>query len=180
MSLLKIARIGHPVLAQPAVEVPAEGVGSTDVQRLIEDMVQTMRESEGVGLAAPQVYAPHRIIIVEVPATSARVPPVAAVPLTILVNPLIVDHSMDEVDDWEGCLSIPDLRGRVPRWRAVRVSALDRDGRPVMMDADGFFARVIQHEVDHLDGILFPERMTDLRTLTHVKEYAQFHAGRAG
>jgi peptide deformylase len=180
VSLLKIARIGHPVLAQPAVEVPAEGVGSADVQRLIEDMVQTMRESEGVGLAAPQVYAPHRIIIVEVPATATRVPPVAAVPLTILVNPLLIDHSADQVDDWEGCLSIPDLRGRVPRWRTVRVSALDRQGQPVTVDAEGFFARVIQHEVDHLDGVMFPERMTDLRTLTHVREFARFRAERAG
>ena len=178
MSLLKIARIGHPVLRQPAVEVPAEQVGSAEVQRLIEDMVHTMRESDGVGLAGPQVYASLRVITVEVPATSTRVPPVAAVPLTVLVNPAIVSHSAETVDDWEGCLSIPDLRGQVPRSRSVRVTALDRAGRPVALDADGFFARVIQHEVDHLDGVLFPERMTDLRTLTALREFQRFHAER--
>ncbi len=180
MALLKIARIGHPVLRQPAAPVPPDAVPTPDVQRLIDDMVQTMRDSDGVGLAAPQVYASHRIIAVEVPAGSARVPPVAPVPLTVLLNPTIADHSPDAVDDWEGCLSIPDLRGRVPRWRTVRVTALDRGGRPVTLDADGFFARVLQHEVDHLDGVLFPERMADLRTLTALREFQRHPAAQPG
>ncbi len=173
MALLKIARIGHPVLRQAAADVPADRVGHPDVQRLIDDMVQTMRESDGVGLAGPQVYAPLRVITAEVAADSPRSP---AVPLAVLVNPVIAAHSAETVDGWEGCLSIPDLRGRVPRWRSVRVTALDRDGRPVTVDADGFHARILQHEVDHLDGVLFPERMADLRTLTALREYQRFWA----
>ncbi len=180
MALLKIARIGHPVLRHPAAPVPPDAVASPDVQRLLDDMVQTMRDSDGVGLAAPQVYASVRVITVEVPAGSARVPPVPAVPLTVLVNPTIAGHSADTADDWEGCLSIPDLRGRVPRWRAVHVTALDRAGGPLTLDADGFFARVLQHEIDHLDGVLFPERMTDLRTLTALREFQRHHADRPG
>ena len=168
MPLLKIARIGHPVLRQPAAAV----ADVADVQRLIDDMVDTMRDSDGVGLAAPQVYAPLRLIVVQVP-DGPRSP---AVPLTILVNPTIIAHSDDTVDGWEGCLSIPDLRGPVPRWRAVTVTAVTRGGEPVSVEADGFFARVIQHEVDHLDGILFPERMTDLRSLTALREFQRFHA----
>ncbi len=177
MSLLKIARIGHPVLREPSTPVPPEAVSSPDIQRLIDDMIETMRESDGVGLAAPQVYASLRLITVEVPSGSPRIPPPPSVPLTVLVNPTIAAHAQDTVDDWEGCLSIPDLRGRVPRWRSVHVAALDRAGRPITLDADGFFARVIQHEVDHLDGVLFPERMTDLRTLTALREFQRFWAG---
>jgi peptide deformylase len=179
MSLLKIARIGHPVLRAPAAAVPADRCTSAEVQQLVDDMVETMRDSDGVGLAAPQVYASLRIITVEVRAASTRLPRPPEVELTVLVNPTIIDHSADRVDDWEGCLSIPDLRGRVPRWRTVRVTALDRHGRPVTVDAEGFFARVIQHEVDHLDGVLFPERMTDLRTLTDVREFQRHWADRS-
>ncbi len=173
MSLLKIARIGHPVLREPATAVPPDLVGSPTLQRLIDDMIETMRESDGVGLAGPQVYASHRILIAEVAVASPRSP---LVPLTVLVNPTIVSHSGDTVDGWEGCLSIPDLRGRVPRWRSAHVVAMDREGRPAALDADGFFARILQHEIDHLDGVLFPERMTDLRTLTALREFQRFWA----
>ena len=166
MALLKISRIGHPVLRQVATPIPTDDVTTPEVQRLIADMVDTMRDAGGVGLAGPQVYALWRVIVIDVPA-GPRGP---AVPLTVLVNPVIESHADDTVDDWEGCLSIPDLRGRVPRWPSLRVSGLDHQGQPVAFDADGFFARVIQHEIDHLDGVLFPERMSDLRTLSHLGE----------
>ena len=175
MPLLNIARLGNPVLRRPAVELTPEELASPETQRLIDDMIDTMRDSEGVGLAAPQVHAGKRIILVEVRAgPAARYPGEGTVPLTAVVNPRIVEHSPDTEEGWEGCLSIPDLRGQVPRWRSLRLRGLDRHGNPIEIEAAGFFARVIQHEVDHLDGIVFLDRMTDFSSLTHLKEFQKF------
>ena len=137
-------------------------------------MIDTMRDSDGVGLAAPQVHVSQRLILAEVRTASPRYPGLAPVPLTILINPQIVAHSDNLEDDWEGCLSIPELRGQVPRWRTVDVSALDRAGKEIQLKAEGFFARILQHELDHLDGIVFLDRMNDLQTLTHLREFQKF------
>jgi peptide deformylase len=174
LALLKISRMGHPVLRDVASPVAASEIQTKEFQQFIDDMVETMRESDGVGLAAPQVYAPRRVAIVEVKGPHPRYPNQPEVPLAVLVNPVVVSHSEELEEDWEGCLSIPDLRGRVPRWKSLQVRAMNRNGEPVEISASGFFARVIQHELDHLDGILFLERMSDLKTLTHLREFQKF------
>ena len=174
MALLKISRLGHPILRTTALPVAIEEIQTPAFADFVDDMIDTMRESDGVGLAAPQVYASKRIIIIEVKGPHPRYPDQPPVPLTVLVNPQIISHSSELEEDWEGCLSIPDLRGRVPRWKSLEVTALDRTGQPVTLQATGFFARVIQHEVDHLDGLIFMDRMHDLGSLTHLREFQKF------
>ena len=174
MSLLKITRLGHPKIRQGTEPVSSEEVHSQDIQRLIDDMVETMRDANGVGIAAPQVHVSKQIIVIEVSPENPRYPNQPAVPLTVLLNPTITDHAETTEEGWEGCLSVPDLRGLVPRWTRVKVSGLDRQGQAVEWEAEGFFARVIQHEVDHLHGRVFLDRLPDLKTLTHLREYEQF------
>jgi peptide deformylase len=174
MALLKIARMGHPVLREIAQPIADTEIHTLIFQTFIDDMIDTMRESDGVGLAAPQVYASKRLVIVEVKGAHPRYPDQPSVPLTVLINPQIVSHSQELEEDWEGCLSIPDLRGRVPRWKSLKVRAMNRAGSTIEFGADGFFARVIQHELDHLDGLMFLERMSDFKTLTHLREFQKF------
>jgi peptide deformylase len=166
-AILKVARIGHPVVRTAAGPVPEGDVASADFQRLVDEMIVTMHEYEGVGLAAPQVHVPLRVAVIEVPASDERGP---AVPLTVLVNPVVTPRGDERRPGWEGCLSIPGLRGVVPRFDRVRLEALDRHGRPYAAEAAGFFARVIQHECDHLDGKVYLDRMEDLRTLSFLRE----------
>ncbi len=177
MAILKIAKLGHPILRRPAKEVGVDRMGSSDLLRLVEDMVATMREYDGVGLAAPQVHVPLRVVVIE-SAGSARYPEAPSIPLTVLVNPVIEEKFGPVEEDWEGCLSIPDLRGRVPRHNQVRVRAQQPGGGAVVTSARDFFARVIQHEVDHLDGILFIDRMSSLESLSYWAEWERF--GRRG
>jgi peptide deformylase len=179
MSLLKIARLGHPVLRQRALPVAAEELTSEPFQRFIDDMIETMRDGEGVGLAATQVHVPKRIFLVEVKDPNPRYPNQPGVPLTVIINPEILEHSKELEEDWEGCLSIPDLRGRVPRWKSLRLKGLDRNGQDISLNASQFFARVIQHELDHLDGIVFLDRMRDFSTLSYLREYQLFWANTA-
>ena len=176
MALLKIARLGHPVLRQRALPVAADELASPSFQQLIDNMIETMRDGDGVGLAATQVHALKRVFLVEVKAPHPRYPNQPDVPLTVVVNPEIREHSEELEEDWEGCLSIPDLRGRVPRWRSLTIAGLDRTGREISLDATQFFARVIQHELDHLDGIVFLDRMHDFSTLSHLREYQVYWA----
>jgi peptide deformylase len=179
MALLKIARLGHPVLRQQALPVAAEELSSLPFQQLIDNMIETMRDGDGVGLAATQVHALKRVFLVEVKAPHPRYPNQADVPLTVIINPEIREHSDDMEEDWEGCLSIPDLRGRVSRWRSLRLAGVDRAGQAISLDAVQFFARVIQHELDHLDGIVFLDRMRDFATLSHLREYQVYWANTA-
>ncbi|HEY7515114.1 MAG TPA: peptide deformylase [Vicinamibacteria bacterium] len=178
MAILKVARIGHPVVRQPAREVSLDELRSPALQRLIDDMRQTMYEYEGVGLAAPQIHEGLRLAVLEVPASDERTP--SGIPFTVLVNPAVTPLGADTVDGWEGCLSIPDLRGHVPRFARLRLEALDREGQPFAVEAEGFHARVIQHECDHLDGRVYLDRMRDLRTLSFIKEFEDHVAGRDG
>jgi peptide deformylase len=177
MSILKVPRLGHPVLREVARPVPLEEIGRAEVQRLVDDMIETMHEYAGVGIAAPQVHESRRIIVLE-SVENPRYPDKPPVPLAVWINPELTPLGDEVEEDWEGCLSIPDLRGRVPRAGRVRVAAYDRRGRRAEFEAEGWHARILQHECDHLDGRLFVDRMRDLSTLTHLAEYARFWAAR--
>jgi len=172
MSILKVARIGHPAVRSAARPVTPEELRSPEIQRLLDDMVETMHEYDGVGLAAPQVHVGLRLAVIEVQGSDERSE--SEVPLTILVNPEITPLGHDSLLGWEGCLSVPGLRGQVPRLAWLRLTALDREGRSFATEAAGFFARVIQHECDHLDGRVYLDRMRDLRSLSFIEEFERF------
>ena len=177
MAILKIARMGHPVLRQPA-EVVADPT-APEIRTLIEDMMETMEDADGAGLAAPQVHVPLRLVIFHVPDERADVEGgEAPVPLTVLINPVIEPLTEEKEMGWEGCLSVPGLIGAVPRFTRIRYSGFDPDGRPIERVADGFHARVVQHECDHLDGVLYPQRMTDLSLLMFREELGRHGARR--
>jgi peptide deformylase len=171
MSILKVARMGHPVLRGKARALDRAEIRSAAVQKLIDDMMDTMAEYHGVGLAAPQVHEGLRIFIAALDAKEDGESD--AQPLAI-INPEINIVGSDVVEDWEGCLSIPDIRGRVPRAREITVRAFDRRGDRIELHAHDFPARVIQHETDHLDGVLFIDRMTSFETLTFLEEYSRY------
>jgi peptide deformylase len=173
MSILKVTRLGHPVLRQVTNNIAVKDLKSAAMQKFIDDMVETMKEYDGVGLAADQVFTSKQVAVLEV-ADNPRYPHKPKVPLTVLVNPKITPLSDEIEEDWEGCLSIPDLRGRVPRYKSIRVEALDRHGKPLDFVANGFHARVIQHEFDHLNGKVYLDRMRDLSTLTFLQEFARY------
>ncbi len=174
--------MGHPVLRTKTKPIAASDVTTAEVQQLIDDMIATMFEYNGAGLAAPQVHEGIRLFVAHVPEDNEAQKDGAEKKddrtAIVVVNPEItpVGRQMDE--DWEGCLSIPDMRGLVPRYRDIRVRGLDRKGEPVELEATGFTARVIQHETDHLDGVLFLDRMKSLRNLAFLEEYARYHAKR--
>jgi peptide deformylase len=176
MSILKVARIGHPVIRSAAKPVPREAFSDPLFQKLVDDMQETMYEYEGVGLAGPQVHEGWRLAVIEVPASDDRTRP--EVPFIVLVNPVITALGEERELAWEGCLSVPDLRGVVPRLKQLRLDALDREGKPYSLEATDFFARVIQHECDHLDGRVYLDRMEDLRTLSFIKEWEDHSARR--
>ena len=177
MSILKVARMGHPVLRAKARPLEKSEIRTAPMQKLIDDMLDTMREYHGVGLAAPQVHEGLRLFVAVLDSgdddddAAEREPPA---PIAI-INPEITVVDPAVVEDWEGCLSIPDIRGRVPRAREIKVRALDRQGGRIELRAHGFPARVIMHETDHLDGVLFFDRMKSFESLTFLDEYSRFH-----
>jgi peptide deformylase len=173
MAILKVARLGHPVLRKITAPLSVSEIQSASIQRLIDDMIETMKEYNGVGLAADQVHESRQIAVLEV-ANNPRYPEKPPVPLTVLINPQITPLSEETEEDWEGCLSIPDLRGRVPRYKSIRVQALDRNGSQMSFAAYDFHARVIQHEWDHLNGKVYLDRMRDLSSLAFLAEFARF------
>ncbi len=180
MSILKVARMGHPVLRARAKPVDPADIKSAPVQQLIDDMFETMREYQGVGLAAPQVHESLRLFVAGFapgPGDDEEDDGDDDVPLMAIINPEITPIDDEMVEDWEGCLSIPEIRGRVPRAREIEVKAYDRKGRKISMRARGFTARVIQHETDHLDGVLFFDRMTSFQTLTFLDEFGRYWNG---
>jgi peptide deformylase len=171
MSILKVARMGHPVLRQRGRPVESAELRSPTIQKLIDDMIETMHEYSGVGLAAPQVHASLRLFV-----ALLEDDPGANTAATVIVNPEIAANTATREEGWEGCLSIPDIRGMVPRLTDILVRALDRHGRPIELRLRNFTARVAQHEADHLDGILFFDRMTSMASLTFLEEYSRYHA----
>lgn len=173
MSILKTSKLGHPILRQTAKAIPPEALKSPAIQKLIDDMIETMHEYDGVGLAAPQVHESIQLAVIEVH-NSKRYPWAPDVPLLVLANPVFLSKSDETTDGWEGCLSVEGFRGKVPRSKKVAVRFLDRNGADQRLEAEGFPAVVIQHELDHLAGKVFLDRMRDLTTLTHLKEYDRF------
>jgi len=173
MAILKVARIGNPVVRAKAKNVDPAVIRTRDFQRFLDDMVETMHEYDGVGVAAPQVHVSLRVAVLEVPKGDGRGGR-KGVPLTVLINPKVTPLSPKAQLDIEGCLSVPDLRGVVPRFEKVRLEALGRDGKPYSVIATGFHARVIQHECDHLDGNVYLDRMLDMKTLGFLDEMHRF------
>lgn len=161
MAILKIARLGHPVLIRPAD--PVQDPTAPEIRRLIADMAETMEDAQGLGLAAPQVHVPLRLFVWRGGAGN----------VIALINPEIEPVGEEMEDGWEGCLSIPGLRGSVPRAARIRFRGLDMEGKPVEGEAAGLAARVIQHETDHLDGVIYPMRMTDFTLFGFTEELAK-------
>lgn len=178
MSLLKVAHLGNPVLRRKSRLLTPEELKSPQMQTFIEDMVETMREYDGVGLAAPQVHQNISLIVFEVQG-DPRGPADGSIPLTVLANVEIIHHGKTTEAEWEGCLSVPDLRGRVTRPTSIEVKALDRNGKAIKFKASGFHARVIQHEQDHCEGKVFLDRMDDLSSLTFLREFERYHIATA-
>jgi peptide deformylase len=177
MAILKVARMGHPVLRAMAQPVPPSEITSPRIQQLIDDMFETMREYSGIGLAAPQVHYGLRLFVAVLRASEASTPELSDdvdMPFITVINPEITPIDSDVVSGWEGCLSIPDIRGLVPRANRVRLKAYNRHGKLVDLEAQGLPARVIQHETDHLDGVLFFDRMRSLESLTFSDEYRRY------
>lgn len=176
MAILKVARLGHPVLRQVARPLPVEAIRTPDVQRLIDDLIDTMHEYDGAGLAANQVHTLSQVAVIEVE-TNPRYPEAPSIPLTVVINPVVTPLTEEMEEGWEGCLSVPDMRGVVPRYTAVRLECYDREAQKVSLVAKDFFARVIQHETDHLNGIVYLDRMRDLKSLSHIAEWNKHWLG---
>ena len=163
--------MGHPVLRQRGRPLETADFRNPLIQKLIDDMIETMHEYNGVGLAAPQVHVSLRLCV-----ALLEEDPDAKTTATVLANPEIVPNASAREEGWEGCLSVPDIRGMVSRFTDVTVKALDRDGQDIELQLKKFSARVAQHEADHLDGVLFVDRMTSMESLTYLEEYSRFHS----
>ena len=167
MAVLKIAKLGNPILRRQADPLTPKEIQSTDIQRLIDDMFETMYDEPGIGLAAPQVSRSVQLVVMGCEGDDGF-------PETVLINPSIVFYGPQQVENWEGCLSVDGLRGKVTRPSLVRVKALDRRGKPLDFEATGLYAVCVQHEMDHLIGKVFLDRMTDLSTLTQLAEFDHY------
>lgn len=175
MAIRQVLRMGHPLLAR--VADPLLDPRDPALAALLEDMFDTMAACNGAGLAAPQIGVPVRVVVFGVD-RNPRYPDAVPVPRTVLVNPVVEVIDATNEDGWEGCLSVPGLRGLVPRARAIRYRGFDERGHPIEREATGFHARVVQHECDHLDGVLYPQRMRDMRQFGFEPEIAHAMAGR--
>lgn len=176
MAVKEILRMGHPFLRE--VARPVTIFDSDELDQLITDMFDTMASAGGVGLAAPQIGVGLRVVIFGLD-RSVRYPDAEAVPETILVNPIIEPQSRQMLEGWEGCLSVPGMRGLVPRFETIRYRGFDEQGRPIERDASGFHAVVVQHECDHLDGVLYPQRIKDMRQFGFEEELEQAYENKA-
>jgi peptide deformylase len=162
-----VLRMGDPRLWQKSL--PVEKFGTAELGQLLGDMRDTMAHLNGAGLAAPQIGVPLRVVIFGVTA-NPRYPDIDPVPDTVLINPVLTPLSGEEEEGWEGCLSVPGMRGWVPRFRRLRYSGFDESGKPFEREVEGFHARVVQHEADHLDGVLYPMRIRDYRRFGFIEE----------
>ncbi|MGB7216547.1 MAG: peptide deformylase [Gammaproteobacteria bacterium] len=178
MAIRKVLRMGHPVLRQRARPLAPDELGSDRIRALVDDMIDTMHDYGGIGLAAPQIGESIRLAVIEIPGGPTRYGVVEPLPLTVLANPTIEVLDETSAGFWEGCLSIPGLRGYVERPQHVRVEYVDLDGKPHAKELVGFLATVFQHELDHLDGTLYIDRIKDSRLLAFDLEYERYLAPR--
>lgn len=174
MTVLEILQVGHPLLRKVATHVTPEELKNTKTQRFIDNLIETMRHANGAGLAATQVGIPLRICVIEVN-QNPRYPYKPNIPLTVLVNPILTPIGHETFQNYEGCLSVPNLRGIVPRYGRLKVAAVDRNGTPISEEVSGFKAGTYQHEVDHLNGQLFIDRVKDPKTFATWQEYERHH-----
>ena len=179
MAILKIAKLGNPVLRQVAKPVDLNDLAESAMQTFIDDMIETMRHEGGVGLAAPQVNRSIQIVVLEY-AENERYPDEVSIPLTVLVNPVLSDYSQETKEGWESCLSLVDFRGLVPRSTTVTLNAYDRQGKKIQKTVSDFEAVVLQHELDHLKGFVFLDRMKDLTQLSYQEEFEEFWLKKEG
>ena len=168
MAILKVARLGHPVLRQKAADVEVKDIKAGKFRPLIEDMIETMHEYEGVGLAGPQVHLPLRLFVFEVQEKVAKRRGVASVGAGALFNATYEPIGNETITDWEGCLSVPFLGGEVPRYKRIKLRGVDHEGKAASIEVDSFTARIFQHEVDHTDDRVYLDRMPDLTTLGYT------------
>ncbi len=178
MAIRKIVRMGHPVLRRSAEPLAREEIASDATRRLIADMIDTLHDYGGIGLAAPQIGEPIRLAIVEIPEGGTRYGDIPGMPLTIFINPVITVLDPAAKGYWEGCLSVPGLRGFVERPQSIRVDYLDIEGNERSLELAGFLATVFQHEFDHLDGKLYIDRLADTRLLAFEEEFTRYLAPR--
>ena len=176
-TILPIATIGDPVLRKENRQLTRQEIESPQTQSLIRDLVATMHDAEGIGIAAPQIAVSRRVAIIELASTSERYPDMGEFPLTVFINPKVTVLDEQPQNYWEGCLSVPGMRGLVTRPGKVRVDYLNEQGHPCTLEASGFPATVVQHELDHLDGVLFTDRMDDMTKLVTLDNYRRFWAG---
>ncbi len=177
MAVKNILRIGHPLLLETAAPVTAFNLPELD--SLVDDMFNTMERKNGVGLAAPQIGIKQRIIVFGMEESqNQRYPDMQPIPVTVLINPEIKQADNEIITGWEGCLSIPGMRGLVPRHRRIRYRGFDQKGKKIEREAEGFHARVVQHEIDHLNGILYPQRIRDMRMFGFEQELNQWQKNR--
>jgi peptide deformylase len=169
MSILKVARLGHPVLREKARDLTQEELASPEIKRLIADMIETMAEYGGIGLAAPQVHHPIRLALIDLQEEEGST-------LTVVINPKMTVLDAETQGFWEGCLSVPEMRGLVYRPRKVQIDFVDLSGKPRQLVAEGFLATVYQHELDHLDGVLYVDKLHDTRKFAFMEEYQRYWA----
>lgn len=174
MAIRKIATIGHPVLRERARELTKEELATPEMQRFIDDLVETMHDANGAGLAANQIFEPIRVTAIEVK-NNPRYPYKPNYPLTVLVNPVLTPTTDEQFSNYEGCLSVPNLRGEVKRFVGVHVKAWDRHGNDLDFEVKGLTAGTFQHECDHLDGKVFLDRVYDTRSLTTWADFERYH-----
>ncbi len=184
MAILKVARLGHPILREVGKKLTAKEIASPDVQRLIDDMIETMHEYDGVGLAAPQVHESLQIAVMEIAADNPRyadeteespVDTENGVPVTVFINPVLTALTEETMEIWEGCLSVPGMRGAVRRPKKIKLEALDRDGKKFERIFEGFPAIAVQHETDHLFGKLYVDRLVSTEKFSYSEEYLRYH-----
>jgi len=177
MTVRTVIRMGHPTLRRPAEPYPLNLIGSDEFAQLIDDMQETLHATGGIGLAAPQIDISYRIAVIEIEQTVTRYGEIEHTPFNVYINPEITVLADGTTGFWEGCLSVPGMMGYVERPQHIRVDYIDRDGNPAALEAQGFLATVFQHEFDHLDGVLYVDRIEDMSRFSFEEEFVQFHSG---
>ena len=176
MAILEVLKMGHPILRQVASEVTVDEIKNEAMTSFISDMIETMEEQQGIGLAAPQIGISKKIAIIQVPIDSDRYPEAEESPLYVLFNPVIKILDEEKIGCWEGCLSVPNLKGYVERPAKIEINYLDQKAQPQSFIAEDFLSIVFQHELDHLDGILYIDKLKSTQLLAFCDEYEQFYA----